>query len=74
MAKNPPGGFFLPSTVCYGSFALALMVLHSNFNSREFYTREVCLDFGHSFLGCGSYNLKLWQDLSPMSPLTYYTY
>ena len=48
--------------------------LHSNFNSREFDTREVFLIFGHNFLGCGSYDLGIWQDFSPMSPLPSYTY
>ena len=40
--------------------------IHSNFDSCGVNTPEVFLFFGHGFLGCASYNLKIWQDLSPM--------
>ena len=43
-------------------------------NTREFTIREVFLVFDHNFLGCGSYDLGIWQDFSPMSPLPSYTY
>ena len=46
----------------------------SNLNTREFNTREVVWFVGHNFLGCGSYDLGIWQDFSPMSPLPSYTY
>jgi len=41
----------------------------SNFNTRKLSTRVALYFFGHSFLGCGSYDLGIWQDFSPMSPL-----
>ena len=30
--------------------------------------------FDHNFLGCGSYDLGIWQEFSPMSPVPSYTY
>ena len=51
-----------------------MSVLRSNFSSRGARTRESVSLFGHAFLGRGSYDLNMWQDLSPMSPLPSYTY
>ena len=53
---------------------MSVFDLCPDFNSRSVHTREVVQLFGHSFLGCGSYDLKCWQDCSPMSPLPSYTY
>ena len=37
----------------------------------QFDTREVFQLFGHHFLGCGSYDLEIWQDVSPLPSYTY---
>ena len=50
------------------------VAVRSNFDSLGVNTREVFLLFSHNFLGCGSYDLGIWQKLSPMSPLPSYTY
>ena len=48
--------------------------IRSNFNRRGVNTREAFQRFGHNFFGCGSYDLGIRLDCSPMSPLRSYTY
>ena len=48
--------------------------IRSNFHSRGVNTRKVVQLFGHNFLGCGSYDLGISPDFSPMPPLPSYTY
>ena len=42
--------------------------------SRGVNTRDFVQSVGHNFLGCESYDLGIWHDFSPMSPLPSYTY
>ena len=51
-----------------------ISLLRSNSNSRGVNTREGFLSCGHNFVGCGSYDLGIWQDVSTMSPLSSYVY